>query len=198
LAFSGRGQWSQGGCTVGLVACYGPYQRWTSSTSGLRSVTWTPALPAAGNYKVYARWTTDAFRPSQAHYRVTHDGGTTVVTVSQLVNGGDWVLLGTFAMTPGAGQNVQLKNDHNGQNPRSSRGQALVADAVRFERDFNSSANEIVIDNAAAAKVGTWTSTTSTQGGGFIGADYIYAPSGSGTASVTWTPTFASAGRWRA
>ena len=54
------GTWSQGGCTTGFVTCYGPYQRWTNNTSGLRSVTWAPTLPAAGNWKVYARWTTDA------------------------------------------------------------------------------------------------------------------------------------------
>ena len=184
------GTWSSGGCTTGFVTCYGQFQRWTNNTSGLRSVTWTPTLPAAGNWKVYARWTTDAFRPSQAHYRVTHDGGTAVVTVSQLQNGGEWYLLGTFAMTPGVGQNVQLKNDHNGQN--------LIADAVKFERDAYASGNEIVIDNAAATVTGTWANNTWTGGGNYLGSNYLASNAGAGANVVTWTPTLASTGRWRA
>jgi YD repeat-containing protein len=39
--------------------------------------TWTPTVPAAGSYQVFARWPADANRGSSATYTVTHQAGST-------------------------------------------------------------------------------------------------------------------------
>ena len=42
-----------------------------------------PVLPAAGAYQVYAKWTSDETRASDARYSIVHDGGMTEVTRNQ-------------------------------------------------------------------------------------------------------------------
>lgn len=63
----------------------------------------------------------------------------------------------------------------------------------------NASANEILIDTGdAGASVGAgWILNAYTGGGSFWGPNYYYKGAGSGTTIVSWTPTFASTGRWR-
>lgn len=87
------------------------------------TATWTPTIPTAGNYKVYARWTAHPNRATDAKYTVTHAGGDTVVTTDQEQNNGSWVLLGTFSMAPGSGHKVSLTDQANGY---------VIADAIRL------------------------------------------------------------------
>lgn len=84
---------------------------------------WTPNVPAAGTYEVYARWTSHSNRASNATYAVTHAGGTTQVPVDQRANGGAWNLLGSFNLDPGTAHKVTLTDAANGY---------VIADAVRF------------------------------------------------------------------
>ena len=91
--------------------------------TGTNSVTWTPALASGGSYRIYARWTDGADRAGNATYQITHTGGSSNVTVNQQQQGGQWNLLGTFTLTPGAGHNVRLTDNANG---------TVVADAVKF------------------------------------------------------------------
>ena len=53
------GFWYSGGCGVGLVQCYGPYQRWTNVTDGTRSFTWTPTLRGLA---IRVGWRGDSWR----------------------------------------------------------------------------------------------------------------------------------------
>jgi len=85
------------------------------------TATWTPVVPAAGSYKVFARWTAHPNRATDAKYTVLHDGGTTLVTIDQQQNNGTWILLGTFNLTPGLGQGASLTDQANG---------FVIADAV--------------------------------------------------------------------
>ena len=87
------------------------------------TATWTPAVPAAGSYKVYARWTAHPNRATDAKYTVTHAGGDTLITVNQEQNNGSWVLLGTFNLAPGQGHKVSLTDQANG---------FVIADAIRI------------------------------------------------------------------
>jgi len=86
---------------------------------------WTPELPSAGEYEVYARWTYHERRDETVPYRIAHDGGTDTVVVDQkdslLV--GKWNLLGTYAFTAGQIGHVEVSAE-NGQ---------ACADAVRFK-----------------------------------------------------------------
>jgi RHS repeat-associated protein len=78
------------------------------------TATWTPTIPSSGSYKVYARWTADSNRATDARYIVTHGGGSTVVTTSQQIFNGMWVLLGTFPMASSQGHKVTLSDEANG------------------------------------------------------------------------------------
>ncbi len=98
-------------------------QRATASVSDLAK--WSAALPATGNYKVYARWTAAADRSTTAPFSVVHSAGTTSVSVNQQANGGAWVLLGTFNFAAGTAERVRLSC-------WTTAGYNVIADAVRF------------------------------------------------------------------
>ncbi|QEX22839.1 hypothetical protein FRZ61_27720 [Hypericibacter adhaerens] len=87
------------------------------------SFTWTPTISSAGEYQLYARWTASSANSGAAQYTVVHDGGTSLVTVSQKQNGGQWNLLGTWDFTPGAGHQVTLTASSDGN---------VVADAIKL------------------------------------------------------------------
>ena len=87
------------------------------------AVTWAPALPASGTYQVYAKWTSDETRATDALYRITHVGGTAEVSVNQRVGGGLWHYLGSYAFDPLTSPMVTLAANDNG---------SVAADAVRF------------------------------------------------------------------
>jgi len=86
------------------------------------TATWSAAIPAAGSYEVYARWTQNANRASNARYTVNHAGGATPVVVNQKVGGGGWYLLGTYSFDAGMAS-VGLTDQADGY---------VIADAVMF------------------------------------------------------------------
>ena len=102
---------------------YGTNYRTHAAGTGANSFTWTPTVPVAGSYRVYARWVAGTDRATNATYQVTHSSGTTPVVVDQQQRDGEWVLLGTFNAAPGQGHNVRLTDNANG---------LVVADAVKF------------------------------------------------------------------
>jgi RHS repeat-associated protein len=87
------------------------------------SFTWTPDIQSAGEYQLYARWTASSANSAAAQYTVVHDDGTSLVTVSQKQNGGQWNLLGTWSFAPGAGHQVTLTASSDGN---------VVADAIKL------------------------------------------------------------------
>ncbi|MGH6959171.1 MAG: RHS repeat-associated core domain-containing protein, partial [Dongiaceae bacterium] len=92
-------------------------------TAPAAAFTWTPTFPSAGAYQVYARWPASSANTGAAQYTVTRDGGTSTVTLNQKQNGGAWVLLGSYAFTPAAGQKVTLAASSDG---------TTIADAMLF------------------------------------------------------------------
>ncbi|MGE0875508.1 MAG: RHS repeat-associated core domain-containing protein [Burkholderiales bacterium] len=87
------------------------------------TATWTPNVAQAGQYEVYARWTQNANRATDAKYTVTHSGGSTTTAVNQQANGGAWNLLGTYSLAPGTSHKIALTDEANGY---------VVADAIRL------------------------------------------------------------------
>ncbi len=85
--------------------------------------TWTPTIPSAGIYQVYARWPASSANTGSAQYTVTHGGGTANVTLNQKQNGGSWVPLGSWSFAPGSGHKVTLA---------ASAGGTTIADAMLF------------------------------------------------------------------
>ena len=99
------------------------------------TATWTLPVSVAKNYRVYARWSAYANRASNARYTVAHSAGETPVTVNQQQNGGQWQLLGTYALD--ANSRVRLTDDADGY---------VIADAVMA-----------VAEDAPSANRATWT-----------------------------------------
>jgi hypothetical protein len=92
---------------------------------GSKTATFTPNLPVAGTYNVYARWTADVSRSNNVPYNITYNAGTVPVYKNQQVNGGSWQLLGTYPFNAGTGGKVMLSNT-------GTTGH-VIADAVRFQ-----------------------------------------------------------------
>lgn len=124
---------------------------WTSSTSatslfygsdyltdgntgsvGGKSVTFSPALPVAGSYYVFVRWTSGTNRASNVPVDINADSMTTTVSLDETQSGGVWWgCLGAYDFAAGNAGNVTIRNDDaNGY---------VIADAVEFVRNLTGS-----------------------------------------------------------
>jgi PKD repeat protein len=108
-------------CVSGASGPYGTDSLY-SCGSGTDTYRWTPAIPAAGTYDVYVRWTQHPNRSTAVPIAVRHAGGTTTRTFNEQSGGSTWVLHGRYSLNAGTGGYVQVSD---------SAGQA-AADAVRF------------------------------------------------------------------
>ena len=90
------------------------------------TATWTPSLPEAGWYPVWAWYRHGPNRPTDVRYEIHHAGGVTTVSISQEVHGQTWRFLGEYYFEAGTSGHVTLLNESD--DPL----QAVVADAIRF------------------------------------------------------------------
>ncbi|MBU4318474.1 MAG: hypothetical protein KKF30_14525 [Proteobacteria bacterium] len=113
--------------------------QWTNDTSdgsygtnALRTkklnakATWTPVIPQAGNYTVYAWWNDVSSRDQNAKYTINYSGGQTDKYIDQSLTYGEWVELGTYAFIGGDSGSVTVTR-HS-----SSTGTNTMADAIKF------------------------------------------------------------------
>ncbi len=114
------GSWSQGPSTW----CYGMTEQYTVAGTGSKTATYTPDLPQAGNYDVYAWWTWGGNRASNAPYTINYSGGSDIVLVNQEQGGGGWTYLGTYYFDAGTGGSVVLSDDAD---------EYVIADAVKWQ-----------------------------------------------------------------
>jgi uncharacterized lipoprotein YddW (UPF0748 family) len=122
-AYTETGTWT----TSGTPGYGGGTYRWASTFSTLSATaTWTPDLPAAGWYPVWAWYRHGTNRPTDARYEIQHAGGVTTVRISQEVHGQTWRYLGEYYFEAGTAGHVTLLNASD------DPGQAIIADAVRF------------------------------------------------------------------
>jgi len=122
--FTASTNWFASTSTAGYL---GSNYRTRATAAVSDAATWKVNLPAAGSYKVFARWTAGANRPSAVPYVVYHTGGSSTVNINQRQNNGTWVLLGTYNMAAGDSTRVALSC-------WTTTGFFAVADAVRLER----------------------------------------------------------------
>jgi hypothetical protein len=119
--FSTSGTWLSSSASSGY---YGSGYLHDDNVGGGNSASFIPNLDSADDYGIYLRWTSHTNRADNVPVDVLHDGGTTSFVINQKTNGGTWVLLGTFHLTPGAEGGVVLTNEGaNGY---------VIADAVQF------------------------------------------------------------------
>jgi hypothetical protein len=118
---------------------YDNSQHYRTAGNGSCTATWIPDIPQAGNYNVYAWWTSYYNRATNAPYTINHSGGSETVRVDQTVNGGQWRLLGTYPFAAGTSGSVVLSDDVNGY---------VIADAIKFEyADGGTYAPKVIGDN---------------------------------------------------
>ncbi len=104
-----------------------PGEYWWTAADGDYTATWTPDIPVKGDYEVYAHWVADENHSKTVPYTVNYDkGGSDTVEVNQRLNGGKWVLLGTYPFEKGTGGNVSITYTRGGNDDR------VCADAVKF------------------------------------------------------------------
>ncbi len=105
---------------------YGANYRYTAASTTLRWHRWTPTIPRAGRYEVFAWYVTNTGNSTTAPYTIVHNGITNVVTLNQRLNGGRWMSLGQhdFAVTATGTptQYIELTN-RNGR---------VTADAIKL------------------------------------------------------------------
>jgi len=118
--FTVTGTWPTSTAVTGYE---GAHYQTHAAGSGSAVATWIPALAAAGEYQLYAKWTQHANRASNATYTIHHANGSSAIAVNQQQNGGQWNLLGTFSFTPGANQRIELSDQANGY---------VIADAIEL------------------------------------------------------------------
>lgn len=100
-------------------------ERYHLAGTGTARARFTPSIPTAGSYRVYAWWSDYANHATNTPYTVKPAGSSAVVVRrDQRVTGDQWVYLGTYAMAAGTGSYVEVSDDANG---------VVIADAVRFD-----------------------------------------------------------------
>lgn len=114
------GNWAASSGTPGF---FGTNYLYDINSTGPDSVTYTPPLPAAGTYNVFARWTAASNRATNAPIQVNAADGAHTILENEQTNGGQWVLLGTYTFNATGGSVTILTKNAAGY---------VVADAVEF------------------------------------------------------------------
>lgn len=104
---------------------YGTNYIFASPGDGSSYAQYTPNLPFAGRYEVYAMYPQGGNRTTQAPYVISYSGGETTARVNQQTNGGRWVYLGAYPFDAGTTGNVRITNAY-------TTGSVVIADAVKF------------------------------------------------------------------
>ena len=134
---------------------YGSNYLYGSVADGSVSVAFTPSLPVAGTYKVYALWTGAwSARDKHVPFEINHKLGKTTTYVDETATGTLGQLLGTFSFNQGSTGSVVIRT-------AGTTGD-VVADAVRFEQV----ADGTVLTPVDPITVTTYTLTVSKSGTG--------------------------------
>ncbi len=157
-----------------------------NTDKGNKSVTFTPTLTQDGQYNVYMWWPEAPIWATNVPVDVSHDEGTSTVSVDESTNGGQWNLIGTYNFTAGTGS-VTVRTDGTTSH--------VAVDAVRFARIGDIVAAEVIVDNMSATVTGNWLAGTFRPG--YHGTDYLHDQNGDkGNKSVTFTPTLPQDGQY--
>jgi len=161
---------------VDHIVTYGTWAESTSATgqfygenylhdgnSGKSSNKWvrfTPDLPQAGLYEVYAIWNASTGRAANVPVDIISAEGINTVVVNMQQDGGVWNRLGQFRFD--AGQSGSVKIGTFGTTSY------VIADAVKFLK-----IDSLIVDNLDAEISGAWITSIS-ETGKFYDANYLH------------------------
>ncbi len=100
------------------------YRYAVASTTETATARYTPNLPKADFYPVYA-WVLNSGNRTTQKYRIVHSGGAAEVIIDHRMVGKGWVWLGNHHFNAGTSGYVEISN----QSPVSGN---VIADAIRF------------------------------------------------------------------
>ena len=103
-----------------------PYKQAATSKKETARARYTPNIPEAGFYPVYAWTSSGGDRATDQLYRVHHAGGASEVKVNHRRVGNGLVYLGTYYFDAGSKGSVEISNQSD------SDGSVVVADMIRF------------------------------------------------------------------
>ena len=112
--------------TTGDVA----YRFAALSSNETALASYTPTIPVAGFYPIYA-WAAHGGNRTNQLYRIRHSSGQSLVRVPHHLVGRGWVYLGTYHFNAGSNSlagAVEISNQHPAPGPAS----VVIADAIRF------------------------------------------------------------------
>ncbi|MDH7482105.1 MAG: N-acetylmuramoyl-L-alanine amidase [Armatimonadota bacterium] len=107
---------------------YGTNYRYRSTAATSDPATWTPNIPTAGSWTIYAWWTAGTNRSPNSAYQVYYSGGSTNVYVNQQTNGGKWNVLTTQNLGTGTGYPVK-------KSCWATTGYVVIADAIKWHKN---------------------------------------------------------------
>lgn len=152
------GTWT---ASTALPGYYGTnYLHDGNAGKGTKSVRFTPNLPAAGEYQVFARWVADTSRASNVPIDITFADGVDHVSVDQRSNGAQWVSLGIYNFDAGTGGYVQI-------NTTGTSGY-VIADAVRFVDVTSPFGVAMSASSLASFPTSTWPGQVAAAGAGWV------------------------------
>lgn len=105
---------------------YAEDYRWTSF-SPLKTATFTPTIPEAGDYRVSEWHSEGSNRCTQVPYIVNYNGGSETLYINQQANGGKWNEICSKPFAAGTLGSVQISNQ-----VIEPEGSVVIADAIRF------------------------------------------------------------------
>ncbi len=106
-----------------------PYRFASFNPTETATATYTPTIPAAGYYPVYA-WTLSGSDRGDQLYRIRHTGGESLIRLPHHMVGNGWIYLGEYYFNAGsnsASGAVVISNLRG-----SATGTTVIADAIRF------------------------------------------------------------------
>jgi hypothetical protein len=106
----------------------GTGSRFAFGTSPIETATYTPNIPTTGQYNVAMWWPTFDWS-NDVPITVTHQGGTSSLSINQSTDSGKWVQIGVYTFDAGTSGSVTISSDV-GDLGASNVGP--VADAMRF------------------------------------------------------------------
>jgi hypothetical protein len=116
------GDWSTG---TSAADKFGADYRFRSPGTGAAYLEYRPNIPASGNYAVYEWHPQGLNRTTEAPMEIRYATGTQTVRINQQINGGGWVLLGTYLFDAGSTGYVRIKDNF-------TTGSVVMADAIKF------------------------------------------------------------------
>jgi hypothetical protein len=154
--------------------------RWHAAGTGGCTATWTPDVPSADTYNVYAWWKASPNRATDSPYTIYYDGGSVTVDVNQEIGGSQWNYLGNFPFAAGTSGSVELSDDAD---------EYVIADAIKLTPSPPPPPQTVIVDNPNAQFVGYWGTSPS---GGYNG-NYRWNAAGTGGHTARWTPNLVAA-----